>query len=118
MSFFVTVVTRDLTYVLLLPFVVTDLCLVDFSGRDEILLVLFLILPAFLLLFLSFLGALNVISALSCHFLGGSRHFSLGVVPTMIFHGSLSLDFVCSNLHWSISLGDLLISLPYLRTRL
>ena len=116
MSLFVTVVTRDLTYVLLLRSVVTDLRLVDSGGRGGVLLVPSSVPPALLLLLPSFFGALSVISALSCHFLGGSRHLSLRVVPAMIFHRSLSLDFVCGGVRRSIFSGDLVIGLSYIRT--
>ena len=92
---------------------ITDLRLVDSNGQGRILLVFSSVLPAFLLLFLSFLGALSVISVLSCHFLNGSRYLNLWVVPTMIFHCSLSLDFVCSSVRRSISMGNLLIGLSY-----
>ena len=117
MSFYIIVVTRDLTYVLYLPFVVTDLRLVDSSGRNRLPLILFLVLPTLLLLLLSFFKALSGISALSGHFLGGSRYLSLGVVPAMIFHCSLSLDFVCGGVRRLISLEDLLIGLSYVETR-
>ena len=50
--------------------------------------------------------------------LGASKHRNLGFgfVPAMIFHCSLGLDFVCGGVERSISLGDLLVSLPYIRT--
>ena len=50
--------------------------------------------------------------------LGGSRYRSLspGFVHTMIFHHSLNLDFGCSDVGQSISSGDLLIGLLYVRT--
>ena len=117
MSLFVIVVTRDLTSVLLLPFMVINLHLVDSGGRGRILLIFFLVTSALLLLLPNFLGALSVISALSCHFLGGSRHLSLGVDLAMIFHRSLGLDFVCGGVGRSILSGDLLVGLLYIRTR-
>lgn len=63
---------------------------------ESSLLVLFLILPTLFLLLPSFVGALIVIGALSCHFLGRCKHGSLNlvVVPVMIFHHSLNLDFM------------------------
>ena len=107
MSLFVTVVTRDLTYVFLCS-VVTDLRFIDSGGRSAILLgfVLFL-----LLVLPGLIGSLEI--------LGGSRHRSLGLgfVPAMIFHRSLSLDLVCDSVGRSISSGDLLIGLSYVGTR-
>ena len=108
MFFFVTVVIRDLTYVFLLPPMVTDLRLIDSSGQGGIPLgfVLFL-----LLIFPNLIGKLGI--------LGRSRYgnLSLGFVPMMIFHCSLSLNFVCSGMCRLISLEDLLIGLLYVRTR-
>ena len=107
MSFFVTVVIQDLTYVFLC-FVVTDLRFVDSGGRGRIpfgfVLFLLLVLP-------SLIGRLGI--------LGGSRHgsLSLGFVPAMIFHCSLSLDLVCGSVGRSISSKDLLIGLSYVGTR-
>ena len=107
MTFFVTVVTQDLTYVFF-RFVVTDLRLVDFGGRGRIplgfVLFLLLVLPGFI-------GRLGI--------LGRSRHgsLSLGFVPAMIFHRFLSLDLVCGSVGRLISSGDLLIGLSYVRTR-
>ena len=108
MSLFVTVVTQDLTYVLLRS-MVTDLRLVDSGGRGGIplgfVLFLLLVLPGLI-------GRLGI--------LGGSRHgsLSLGFVPAIIFHHSLSLDLVCGSVGRSISSGDLLIGLSYVGTRL
>ena len=34
----------------------------------------------------------------------------------MIYYGSLTLDFVCDSLRQSISLGDLLIGLSYIKS--
>ena len=107
MSLFVTVVTQDLTYVLLCS-VVTDLRLVDSGGRGGIplgfVLFLLLVLPGFI-------GRLGL--------LGRSRRrsLSLGFVPAIIFHCSLSLDLVCGSVGRLISSGDLLISLLYVGTR-
>ena len=106
MFLFVTVVTQDLTYVLPRS-VVTDLRLVDSSGRGRILFgfVLFLlhVLPGLI-------GRLGILS--------GSRHgsLSLGFVPAMIVHCSLSLDLVCGSMGRLISSGDLLIGLSYVGT--
>ena len=107
MSLFVTVVTRDLTYVLLRS-MVTDLRLVDSGGRGGIPLPFVL----FLLLVLS--GLMRRL-----RILGGSRHGSLGLgfVPAMIFHRSLSLDLVCGSVGRMISSGDLLIGFSYVGTR-
>ena len=108
MSLFVTVVTRDLTYVLLCS-VVTDLRLVDSGGRSRIplgfMLFLLLVLPGLI-------GRLEI--------LDGSRHgsLSLGFDSAIIFHRSLSLDLVCGSVGRLISLGDLLIDLSYVGTRL
>ena len=110
------VVTCNLTYILFLPFVVTSLRFIDSGGQNKILLVPSSVPSVFLFFFLSFLGAFSVISALSCYFLGGSRHLSLGVVSAMIFHCSLSLDFVCGRVRQLISSRDLLIGLSYVGT--
>ena len=116
MFFFVIVVTHDLTYVLFILFVVIDLRPINSNDRSGIFLVPSLVLSALFLSFLSFLGALSIISALNCHFLGRSRHLSLGVVPAMIFYYFLSLDFVCSGVHQWMSSRDLLIGFLYVRT--
>ena len=107
MSFSVTVVTRNLIYVLLLPSMVTELRLVDSGGRGGILLGFVLLL---LLVLPGLIGRLGI--------LGRSRYgsLSLGFVPAMIFHCSLSLDFVCSDVGRSIPLGDLLVGFSYVGT--
>ena len=108
MSLSITVVTRDLTYILFLPSLVTDLRLVDSGDRGGILLgfvlLLVLVLPGLI-------GRLGI--------LGRSRYrsLSLGFVPTMMFHRSLSLDFVCGGVGRSIPSGDLLVGLSYVGTR-
>ena len=108
MSLFVTVVTRDLIYVFLCS-VVTNLRPVDSGGRGGIPLAFVLFL---LLVCPGLIGRLGI--------LGGSRHgsLSLGFVPTIIFHCSLSLDLVSGIVGRSISSGDLLIGLSYVGTRL
>ena len=110
--YFVTVITHDLTYILLLlfsSFLVSDLCRIDSSGWGDgiplvLILFLFLILPG--LIFVR-RGILN-----------GGRHGCLipRFVPTMIFHRSLSLDFVCGSVSGSTSSENLYISLLYKET--
>ena len=107
MFLFVTVVTRDLTYVLL-RFVVTDFCLIDSGGRGRIslgfVLLLFLVLSGLI-------GRLGILDR------SGYGSFGLGFVPTMIFHRSLGLDLVCVGMSRSISSRDLVVGFSYIKTR-
>ena len=109
MSFFITVVTRNLTYVLLFLSIVTDFCFVDSGGWRKIPLGFMLFL---LLVFSGLIGRLGI--------LGRSRYrnLSLRSVPALVFHCSLSLDFVCGGVGQLILLGDLLVGLSYVKTRL
>ena len=108
MSLFITVVTLDLTYVLLLPSLVTDLRLVDSGDRGGIPL------GFVLLLFLVLSGLIRRLGIL-----GRSRYrsLSLGFVPAMIFHRFLSLDFVGGGVGRSIPSGDLLVGFLYVGTQ-
>ena len=108
MSLSVTVVTRDLTYVLLLPSMGTELRLVDSGGQSGISL-------SFVLLLLLVLPGL--IERLGI--LGKSKYgsLSLGFVSAIIFYCFWSLDFVCNGMGRSILLGDLFVGLSYVGTR-
>ena len=88
---------------------VTDLCLVDSSGQDGILLGFMLLL---LLIFPNLIGRLRILGR------SGYKSLSLRFDPTMIFHCSLGLDFVYGSMGQSIPLGDLFVGLSYIRTRL
>ena len=108
MSFFVTVVIRNLTYVFFLCFVVNNLCLVDSGGRGRVplgfVLLLFFILP-------------GLIGRPGIRDKSGYGNLGLGFVPAIIFHRSLGLDLVCGGVGRPISLGDLLVGLLYIKTR-
>ena len=117
---FVVVITRDIGRVRFFRSGATlfqVVSCVDSGGWDGILLIFSSVPPTLLLLLPSFFGALSIISALSCHFLSRSKHRSLGlgIVLAMIFHCSLSLDFLCGDVGRLISLGDLVIGLLYVR---
>ena len=101
---FVTVIARDLTYVLFPPSVVTDLRLVDSGGRGGISIGFVLLL---LLVLLGLIGRSGI--------LGRSRYrsLSLRLVPAIIFHCSLNLYFVCSSVGRLIPSGNMLVSLAY-----
>ena len=106
MTLFVTVVTRDLTYVLLC-FVVIDLRLVNSGSRGGILL-------GFVLLLLLVLPGLIRRPGILGR--SGYESLSLGFVPAMIFHHSLGLDLVCGGMGWSIPSKDLQVDLSYIKT--
>ena len=108
MSLFITVVIRDLTYILLLCSMVTGFRLLDSDGRGGILL------GFVLLLFLVFSGLIKRLGILGR---SGYGSLSLRFVLAIIFHHSLGLNFVYSGVGRSIPSKDLLISLLYIRTR-
>ena len=109
MFIFIAVVICDLNYVFLPLFVVIDFYFVDFNGQNGILLGFMLFL---FLVFPGFIERLEI--------LGRSRYrnLSLGLIPVMVFHCSMSLDFVCGDVGWSIPLRNLLVNFLYIRTRL
>ena len=106
MSFFVTIVILDLTYVFLL----SDLRLVDSGVRVGGVPLVFMLPPP-----PAFPGLVRRLGILGE---SGLRNFSLGLVPAMVFCCSLSLNLVSGSVGGPVPLKDLLISLPYVRTRL
>ena len=108
MSFFVTIITLDLTYV----FLFCDLSLIDSGGRVGGLLLVFMLFPP--------PASPGLVQRLGI--LGGSGlgSFSLRLVPAVVFRCSLGLfrcslglDLVSGSVGGPVPLKDLLISLPY-----
>ena len=104
MSFFIGVITQNLTYVFFLLFVVIELYLINSGGRVGRIPFVFMLLCLFLLP--GIIRRLEIII----------ESLSFGFVPAIIFHCSLSLDFVCGGMCWLASLGNLLIGLLYMET--
>ena len=106
MSFFITVIICDLTYVFLPP--ATNLCLVDFGDRIGRILFVLMLFP--LLVLLGLVGRLGILGK------SGHRSFSLGFVLAMFFYCFLRLNLVCSDVGRRASSKDLLISFLYVKT--
>ena len=121
MSLLVAVETRNLTHVLLLsplPFT-SNLSYVDSGGQVGGILGffgIFLVLSVLLLLILlAFIGRLGILSGSGGSGCGALK--SLGVIPAMVFHRSLGLDFVRGGVSRSILSETTQISLPHIGTR-
>ena len=115
--FFVTVVTDDLIYVffILLSLYTSTYLSIDSGGRSDrisgfpgislvFILLLFFILP-------SLIGRLGILSG------SGPKRLSPRFVSAMLLYCSLGLDFVRGGMSRSTSSGNLLISLPHIKTR-
>ena len=123
MSFLVTIETHNLTHVLLVPsFLVSELICINSGGRDggifgfsgilRFFRISFVSVVLFPFILLGFIRRLGILS--------GSGHRALRrleVIPTMIFHHSLGLDFVRGVMGWSIPLKTTRISFLHIRTR-
>ena len=110
MFLFIIDIIRDLTYILLSAFIVTNLCLIDSGG--QVGGIPFVFVPLFLFIFSGLIKRFVILS--------DDRHgnLSLRSAPAMIFYRSLSLNFVCGSICWLTSLEDLLIGFMYVRTQL
>ena len=62
-----------------------------------------------------FLSFLAILEGLESWVEVSMEALALKFVPAIIIHHSLSLDFVCGGVHRSISSGDSLVSLLYIR---
>ena len=84
---------------------ITDLYLVDSDGRVGGISLSFV--PLLLFLLLGFIRRLGILG----------ESFNLGFVPAIIFHRSLSLDFMCGNIYRSDSSENLMIGFLYISIR-
>ena len=109
----VAIITRDLTWVLLITllFLASDLYRIDSGGRGGgFLEFLEILLFPIVLLFLIPPGLIGRLGILS----GSGRRSLLGFVPAS--HHPLRLDFVRGGVRWSIPSETTQISLPHVGT--